>query len=199
MAGIKPKVKLARKNDEAFVPVSQLAVTLRWSTDVDLDLMVFFKAKDGTKGGVFSEGYPDGNLGSLENFPFMRLSGDAGLGATGGDNAEEIKIAKLEGIDEVYVVTINYTDAVEEKSSCFADYDGSVSIVPYKGQGFTDPNEKDSLEIPLTSRDPGHVAVICKIDNMSAVGPKVINMNDVMSLSDFAAKIPGASLILTSE
>lgn len=187
MAQLKRKITLGGKGEEAYVSVKQLMVTLRWSANVDLDLMAFYKAKDGKVGGVFSDNYPGGSMGSLNVFPFIELSGDAGVGGKGGDNEEVLRITKLDDVAELYIVTINYDDAVEKKAASFSQYDGAVTVMNDRGE---------AIEVPLNSKDKGHVAVICKIDNTSMIGAKLININDVMDLDLFLQKIPGASLIV---
>jgi len=187
MVQLKPKVTLTQKSQEAFVSVKQLIVKLKWTKDVDLDLMAFYKAKDGCTGAVFSENYPGGSLGNLNSFPFIELSGDAGVGATAGDNEEVLRITKLDDIAELYIVTLNYSDAIEQRDCCFADYDGSVSVTDDTGE---------NIEIPLNATDRGYVAVICRIDNTSAIGAKIVNMNEVMALDAFAQKLPGTDALV---
>ena len=189
MATLKRKVTLTTKDEEAYVSVKQLMVTLKWTTAVDLDLMAFYKTKDGKTGGVFSDNYPGGDLGSLNGFPFIELSGDEGVGGEEGENEEVIRITKLDDIAELYIVTINYDDAVDNKPSAFSNYDGSVTVMNDKG---------DAVEVLLNSQDKGHVAVICKIDNTSPMGAKLINKNDIMDLAKFAETIPGANLIVNA-
>ena len=84
MVEIKRKVTLQNKGDEAYVSVKQLMVTLRWTADVDLDLMAFYRAKNEQVGAVFSDNYPGGTLGSLNSFPFIEGTQDTGgVGETG--------------------------------------------------------------------------------------------------------------------
>jgi len=187
MVQLKQKVTLAEKGDDAYVSVKELMVTLKWTADVDLDLMAFYTTKDGQTGGVFSDSYPGGTLGSLNSFPFIQLSGDMGVGATGGDNEEVLRITKLDDIAELYIVALNYTDASQNKEVSFNAYDGSVVVTDDKGE---------TIEIPLNSTDRGHVAVIAKIDNTSPMGAKLINMNDIMDLGDFIGTVPGANLLV---
>jgi len=186
MAELKRKVTLKSKGEEAYVSVKQLMVTLKWTKDVDLDLMAFYKTKDGQTGGVFSDNYPGGSLGSLNSFPFIELSGDEGVGAVGGDNEEVLRITKLDDIAELYIATLNYTDASQKIASAFNDYDGSVVVMNDKGE---------AVEVPLNAAEKGHVAVICKIDNGSPMGAKLINMNDVMDLGTFVSTVPGANAL----
>jgi tellurite resistance protein TerA len=189
MVTLKPKVTLKVKGESAAIEIKRLIVSLKWKSEVDLDLMGFFKAKDGRVGGVVSDGYKPGSMGSLASFPFMQLSGDEGVGATGGDNQEIIRIEKLDEMLEVYIVAVNYTDTLAGTPSIFGQYDGVVTVLNEVGE---------TIEVPLDSLEPGNVVVICKIDNSGPIGPRLINMNDVMDLSEFDAKIPGTSLVLNS-
>jgi len=49
----KHKIVLENNGDNAYLSVKQLIITLKWTADVDLDLMAFYETKDGKKGGVF--------------------------------------------------------------------------------------------------------------------------------------------------
>lgn len=187
MASEREIIVLDKKGDEAYISIKQLIVTLKWTANVDLDLMAFYETKDGKKGGVFSDLYPGGSLGNLNTFPFIELSGDEGVDATGGDNEEVLRITKLDDIAEIYIVSINYTDATEKREVYFNSYDGNVTVMDDKGE---------KIEVPLNSPDRGHVAVIARIDNRSPMGAKLINMNDVMDLPDFVGTVPGADQIV---
>lgn len=184
---LKAKVILKNKGEEAYISVKQLMVTLKWTTSVDLDLMVFYKTKDGKTGGVFSDNYPGGSMGALNAFPFIQLSGDAGVGAKGGENEEVVRITKLDDMAEVYIVTLNYTDASAKKDVAFNAYDGGIVIMDDKGE---------SVGVPLNSSEKGHVAIIAKIDNTSPMGAKLINENRIMDLGTFASTIPGANALI---
>ncbi len=184
MADLKAKVTLQKKGDEAYISVKQLMVTLKWTKDVDLDLMAFYKAKDSRTGGVFSDNYPGGSMGSLNEFPFIQLSGDAGVGAKGGDNEEILRITKLDDLAELYICTLNYTDASEKKDASFGNYDGGIVVIDDKGE---------SVAVPLDSTESGHVAVIAKIDNTGPMGAKLINENRIVTLETFFSDIPGAN------
>ncbi|MHB9130457.1 MAG: TerD family protein [Armatimonadota bacterium] len=184
MPELKPKVILAGKGDEAFISVKQLMVTLRWRSAVDLDLMAFYKTKDGRVGGVFSDNYTGGSLGSLNSFPFIQLSGDEGVGAKGGASEETLCITKLDDMAEVWICTLNFTDAVANRPTTFSNYDAEVVVVDDKGE---------SVGVPLNSSAPGTVAVIAKIDNSGFMGAKMINVNQVMDMATFQRTVPGAT------
>lgn len=184
---IKRKVILQTKGEIAALPVRQLRVALRWTAPVDLDLMAFYRAKDGREGGVFSDNFPDGTLGSLNQFPYIALSGDAGVGAQEGDNEEVLHIAKLDEMAEVFICALNYTDAINHAPSAFSTYDGRVWVSTDNDQAF---------EIPLNATEKGVVAVIAKINNADGHGPILINENTIMTLPKFVSAIPGAKAIV---
>jgi tellurite resistance protein TerA len=187
MAEIKAKVVLKKKGEEAFIPIKQIMVQLKWTQDVDLDLMAFYKTKDGRVGGIFSDQYPGGSMGSMNAFPFIQLDQDAGVGGVGGENEENIRITKLDDMAEVYLCTLNYTDASQNKESSFANYDGHVVVMDDRGS---------SVAVPLDSPEKGHVAVVAKIDSTNPIGAKLINLNNILTLNDFVNQIPGANLLV---
>lgn len=188
MAQLQAKVTLQPKQ-EAVLPLTDLAVRLAWTADVDLDLMVFYRTNEGNQGGILSENYPSGNQGQAGQFPYITLDEDAGVGAIGGDNDENITIEKIDpSIAEYYIVTINYTDAVAGNTSTFSSYDGGVTV---KGH---EAGEEVSVAVPLDASERGHVALIARIDNTSGT-PKLINENKIMTLAQFSTEIPGATLV----
>ena len=70
-------MELKQKGESAAIGAfNQLKVSLIWTSAVDLDLMAFYKTKDGRTEGVYSDNYSGGNMGTLNSFPFMQLSGD---------------------------------------------------------------------------------------------------------------------------
>lgn len=188
MVDLKAKVVLNKKGEEAYVSVKQLMVTLKWTASVDLDLMAFYQTKDGREGGVFSDNFPGGELGSLNEFPYIQLSGDEGVGATGGDNEEVLRITKLDDLATLYICTLNYTDASQKKDSSFSEYDGGIMVIDDKGE---------SIAVPLNSTEHGQVAVIAKIDNTSPMGAKLINENKIIDLGTFVSTIPGAKSLVS--
>jgi len=186
MPQIKKKVTLQNKGDEAYVSVKQLMVSLKWTAAVDLDLMAFYRAKDGRTGGVFSENYTGGSLGSLNSFPFIQLSGDEGVSAKGGENEEILRVTKLDDLVELYICTINFTDASQSRTVPFRNYDAVVNVIDDKGEAVT---------VPLDSPQAGSVAVIARIDNSGFMGAKLVNENRIMDIPSFKSTIPGASTL----
>lgn len=184
---IKEKIVLKEKGQEASISLKQLVATLKWTDNVDLDLMGFYEAKDGRKGAVFTNLLPGGFMGDLNAFPFIQLSGDAGVGEAGGDNEEVMRITKLDDIKTLYIITLNYTDASQRKKSKFSNYNGRVELVDDKG---------GIIEVPLDSSDVGNVAIIAKIDNSSPIGPKLVNENRIVDMATFKQEIPAGDTLL---
>jgi uncharacterized protein involved in tellurium resistance len=153
---------------------------------VDLDLMAFYKSKSGQVGGIFSDNYEGGSFGSLTGFPYIYLSGDAGVGEVGGVKEETIQIGSMNELAEIHICAINFTDASKNRESTFSSYDAEITIVDEQGE---------AVVVPLNSAVQGTVAVIAKIDNSGMMGPKMVNENNIMKLSDFQSTIPGAGLL----
>lgn len=176
-------MELKQKGANAVVGgFKRMNVSLTWTAAVDLDLMAFYKRKDGTTGGLYSPNYKGGSLGDLDAFPFMRLSGDAGLGATAGDNRETLQIVRLGDLTELYIVAINFTDAVAGTGRVFADYDARVEVASDTG---------DKHVVSLDSTESGSVAVLCKFTS-DFMGASLINDSEVMDFQTFQERIPGA-------
>lgn len=200
---LKQKVTLKRKGDVAEVATfNKMIVTLNWELQdtgngelgPDFDLMAFYKCKDGKEGGICSSGYNQNvaDMGYINKFPWMELDKDdkpEGDSKVGDSASEEMKIAKLDEYDTVYICVINYEDALDGKPATFGNYNGFISVV-------TDSESGDNnFEIPLDSMESGHVVVVCRIDN-STGKPRLYNENKVLSLGKFAKEVPGSKLIL---
>jgi len=184
---LKKKVTLRRKSDSAlFTFDEKLQIDMKWSTNTDLDLCLFWKTKSGEIGGVFSDGFRQNkqDLGSLENFPFIEHKGDE-LAPKEGESQETIRVKSIDSLSELYVVVLNYEKAIDSIPSTFQEDSGRVEITTDKG---------DNLEVLVDAEESGHVYVVCKIEN-SDDGKKAINMREVMTLGQAFEKIPGFELI----
>ncbi len=177
-------MELKQKGEKADIGAfKQLKVSLIWTSAVDLDLMAFYKTKDGKTGGVYSDNYSGGSLGNLNQFPFIQLSGDEGVGAVGGDNREELIIVKLDEFEELFIVALNFTDASHNSNKVFANYDARIEVVSDKGEKHT---------VMLDSARPGSIALICKFTS-GFIANSLINDSEVMYFDEFKSRIPGAS------
>ena len=169
----------------SFVSISdfeRLKVELVWTSAVDLDLMVFYKTRDGGVGGVFSENYKGGTLGSLSTAPYIQLSGDAGVGAADGAKHEVVHVANLEHFEQLAVCALNYTDGAADSQAVFANYDAHVEVTTDDGEAFI---------VKLDSNEPGSVAMICKL-LPTFLGSDLVNKSEVMSVDKLRSVAPGA-------
>ena len=174
-------------SEEAYVEVKQAIVALEWTSDVDFALLALFKAKDGRTGGVWTKeitGSPANAQGDLNSFPFINLDQDAGVGATGGDNIETMRIAKLDDMQEVHFLCLNFTNAAGGAADTFSQYNGRVTLKQDNGEGF---------EVPLESTEAGHLVHVCTLE-LRIIGPKLKRVDKVISYgsADWAA-LPGAA------
>lgn len=155
-------MELKQKGAEANVgSFKQLLVTMKWSTAADFDLAACFQKKDGNFGIVYF-----GDMGDLNGFPYMQLSGDEGVGDEGGDNEEQMRITKLDDMTNVWLFAWDYGAVQGGKPARFGDSDLKVNVMDDTGT---------SHDVTLDVGTMGNVAVIAKIDNSSAIGAKLVN------------------------
>ncbi len=185
---LKRKVILKKKSETVLFSFSGLLkVRLLWNSSTDLDLCVFYKRKDDTVGGVFSNYFRQrrSDLGSLSEFPYMLHLGDAPEPSLGGESVEQINIVNLDEIAEAYICVLNYTKVIEGEESNFAKDSGRVEILSDSG---------DYYELKIDSAEEGHLYCVCSIKNNNGVNT-VVYQNIVMGLGTAYDVIPGMSLI----
>lgn len=185
---LKPKISLKRKGEAAaFTFNERMQIEMVWSSNTDLDLCLFWKTKDGKEGGVFSDGFNQNekDLGSLEEFPFIKHMGDKKTPRPGGEENEQIKVKDISTLSELYVVVLNYDKAIEKIPVTFSEDSGRVEITTDSG---------DNYEVPVDDSREGHVYLVCKIENESGE-KKAVNKGEVLTLGQAFKQIPGFKLI----
>lgn len=185
---LKKKITLRKKEEQAdFTFNGSLRVSLFWKSHTDLDLCIFFKKKDGTVGGVFSNEYrgKKSDLGSLEHFPYIKHAGDNKVPAPGGEENEQVDIVSLDEIDTAYAVVVNYDAAIDERDVTFADESGRIELMSDSG---------DYLEVLADSHDEGPVFEVCTIKNNDGTYA-LKNESKAMDLGTAFEDIPGFALI----
>ncbi|MDY4244875.1 MAG: hypothetical protein SOX65_00145 [Porphyromonas sp.] len=190
---LKKKVTLRKKQEQAdFTFDGKLKIKLIWKKmkedeDLDLDLCLFFKKKDGSVGGVFSNEYRDkkSDLGSLDKFPYILHMGDEEADGSKDEALEQINVASLDEIDEAYACIVNYTAADKELDVTYAQASARIEIQSDSG---------DYLEVLADSPDEGPVYCVCSIKNNGGTYA-LKNESQVMDLSRAFEDIPGFALI----
>jgi hypothetical protein len=187
---LKKKITLKRKESAPFTFNEKLQIDMKWTSNTDLDLCLFWKTKKGEVGGVFSDAYRTRktDLGTLDSFPYILHCGDELAPEGDNESQETIKVKSIDTLAELYILVLNYDKAVEMIPSTFHQDSGHVEITTDTG---------DNLEVAVDSTESGHVYLICKIDNTGSE-KKVINEKEVMSIGDAFGKIPGFELICNS-
>ncbi len=161
-------MELKQKGQEAFIPLKQLMVAMKWTTAADFDLAAAYEGKDGKQGMVYF-----GDLGNMNGFPYMQLSGDEGVGDSGGENEETMRITRLDEMNKVWIFCWDYGQMQSGASARFADSDVSLAIVDDAGK---------SVSVNLDSGEMGNVLCIATIDNSSPMGAKLINTSKIGTL-----------------
>lgn len=162
-------MELKQKGQEAQLgSIKQFMVTLKWTTAADFDLAAAYEAKDGKTGLVYF-----GEKGNLNDSPFMQLSGDAGVGDTGGDNKEEMRVMKIDDMKYIWVLCWDYGAVQEGKPARFAGSDVTVSLTDDKGTNHV---------VSLDTGDTGNTCVVATVDNSSAMGAKFVNISKAGTL-----------------
>lgn len=185
---LKRKVSLRRKGEEAvFTFDGRLKVRLLWQSSTDLDLCLFFKRKDGEVGGVFSNLFRQNkkDLGSLTEAPFIQHTGDAPEPAQGGESVEQVNVASLNDIEEVYICVLNYSKAIDGETVRFSTDSGRIELASDSG---------DYLEVPIDADQEGHLYHVCTIKKQGESNA-LINERAVLDLGTAFDKIPGFALI----
>ena len=151
--------------------MKQCMVSMKWTTATDFDLAALYEAKDGTKGMVYFN-----SLGDLNAMPFMKLSGDEGVGDTGGDNEETMRITKFDDMNHIHIVAWDYGAMTKGQAARFKESDVSVSLMDDSGTNH---------DVKIDTGDMGNVCVIASIDNTSPMGAKLVNASKVGLLKSF--------------
>jgi len=162
-------MELKQKGSSANVgSFKQLMVTMKWTTAADFDLAAAYEDKSGKKGLVYF-----GEMGDLNAFPYMQLSGDEGVGDTGGDNEEIMRITKLDEMKYVWILCWDYGKVQEGSPARFKDSDVSLTLMDDKGTAH---------KVTLDTGDLGNVALLAMIDNSSPIGAKLVNASKAGTL-----------------
>ena len=149
----------------------QLMVTMRWTTATDFDLAAAYEAKDRRRGLVYY-----GDMGDLNAFPYMQLSGDAGIDDTvdSGGNEETMLIARLDDMKYVWILCWDYEEVKVGRPARFEDSDVVLSVVDDQGSAY---------DVTLEAGARGNVAHMATIDNSSPVGARLVNASNAGTLN----------------
>jgi len=165
-----------------------MSSSLMWLKDDDLDLMLFYKTKEGDEGVIYSEDLPGGNGGELSEFPHIAC-GEGGVDDSSEDlvSYEKMELNELSPYDKVYFVATNYAELILKKQINFSEYKAILKISPRYQEIQEDPR----FLLKLTSEDMGSFLIIGEIK----VGEATLilkNINEVMTFEELKEKIPGA-------
>ena len=138
----------------------QFLITLRWTTAADFDLAAMYETSSGRIGMVYF-----GMRGDLNSFPYMQLSGDEGVGDTGGDNEEQMRITRLDEMKRIWLLCWDFGMVSAGAPARFHESDVRISVTDDLGR---------SYDVALDEGSAGNIAVVALIDN---AGPQVQFVN----------------------
>jgi len=154
-------MRLKQKGEESFISLKNLTVTMNWTTAADFDLAALYKTKSDATGLIYF-----GDLGKLDNFPFMALNKDEGVGDSAGNKQEMLTIAKLNEMKYVWLLCWDYNRVKVGEKARFKDSDVQLTITDQAGQNST---------VELDTNEESNVCCLAVIDNTSPSGAMLIN------------------------
>ena len=153
-------MQLKQKGASAHVgSFKQLLVTMKWTSSADFDLAACYQTTGGDHGLVYF-----GDLGKLNEHPYIELSGDEGQGDSGGDNEEQLRITKLDGMRFIWLIGWDYTQVQAGGPARFAGSDVSLSVMDDTGTNH---------DVTLDAGAMGNVCAIATIE-VSPIGSKLV-------------------------
>jgi len=156
----------------------QAKAALKWVSDeINLDLLVFYKTREGKIGGVYSSDYPTGNPGKLHEFPFIQL------GQSLQPNQQLFKFADLYLYETIQLVVISHEEVKVRTRKSYIEYRPRIELIF---------DNQQQVQIPLYLRKIGAVLLFCQISTDSAGQIEVLNNIDIVSLKQFQDTVPGA-------
>ncbi len=151
-------------------PITNIAVKLKWTKAVDLDLHAFYLTKDGNEHHV--------SYSNLDAGHGIRLDQDSGVGNTAGANEENLTVQSLNNIDRILFATnifklLKLFFGGKKSNDRFANYDGRIQFTTNHGQ---------VIEVPLQAQQQGNWCVLSLLDNSKQNMPSVTSINKVVDV-----------------
>jgi uncharacterized protein involved in tellurium resistance len=163
-------MELKQKGEESSIDVSKpLTVKMKWTTAADFDLAAAYETKEGKQGLVYF-----GDKGQLNQFPYMALSGDEGVGDKGGDNQENMRIERLDEMNFVWIFCWDYGRIQTGEAARFKDSDVRLTL--------TD-DTAHRIHVNINTGESGNVCCIATIDNSEVGETKLINYSETGTLT----------------
>lgn len=161
-------MKLKQKGDDAFISVKNLTVRMTWSTAADFDIAALYRTHQGQYGLVYF-----GDLGDLKKFPYIALNKDEGVGDMAGSKQEEMHIAQLQEMKQVWIFCWDYNMVKTGQRARFQDSDVTLNISDEQG---------NTLSVEIDTGEEGNVCCLAMIDNSSGTGAMLINASRAATL-----------------
>jgi len=143
-------------------PIGDIAVKLKWTKAIDLDLHAFYLTKDGQEHHVYFVDQDEGHG--------VRLDQDSGVGDTAGANEENLTVETLDNIDRILFATNIFGG--KESDDQFSNYDGKIQFTTNHGQ---------VIDVPLQAQEKGNWCVLSLLDSSNQNTPSITSINKVIN------------------
>lgn len=165
--------QLKAKHESALISnnFKQLMVSMRWTTPVDFDIFAVYQTQTGRLGIIY---YAD--MGDLNKFPYIQLSGDEGVNDTGGDNEETLVISNLTEMKYVWICCWDYQQVIKQTQGRFDNCDLSITVID-------DGENSGGIQIPLVDHSRGNTALVLTIDRSNPITSNLVNTSQVTTLN----------------
>lgn len=171
----KIRMELTEKGASAEVGgFEQLLVTMKWTSAADFDLAAVYEKDDGKLEMVYFN-----NKGSLNEAPFIQLDKDAGVGDTGGDNSETLRITKLDGKKKIHLVGWDYGQIKKGEAARFDGSDVHIEV---------QDNTGTKHDVKLCAGSMGNAALIATIE-ATPLGAKLSNTSKAELFKSFPGDV----------
>ncbi len=167
-------MELINKGDSAELgSMTACMLTLTWTAAADFDIAAVYKPKSGDAGMVY---FGNRDKVNLNEFPFMQISEDQGVGDTAGKNKEELRIANFADMESVWLVCWDYGAIQSGGPARFEGSDVKIALMD---------NDGASHAVSLEAGSVGNLSIVAQIDNSSPMGAKLVNCSQAGTLKSF--------------
>jgi uncharacterized protein involved in tellurium resistance len=159
---------LLQQGENVFLSIQPFNVALRWNIAADFDLAAAYQTHDNERGLVYF-----GDLGKRDEFPYIRLTQDQGVGDKQGHYQETISVFEFSAMKYIWFFCWDYHRAQSGEAARFAE--GKLSLHFGNGQW--------QSEVLLPDSPQGNVCCVAVLDNSRVGMPRLVNVSVMGMLS----------------
>ncbi|OUD11734.1 hypothetical protein TPSD3_16935 [Thioflexithrix psekupsensis] len=175
-------MQLFQQGEDVPLPNQPLNIALRWSGAADFDLAAAYQTHEDQRGLVYF-----GDLGKRDEFPYIRLTQDQGVGDKQGHYQEIIHISQFSTMKYIWFFCWDYHRAQNGEAARFTEGELSLHI----------SNPQWQLDLFLPESPNSNVCCIALLDNTRMDEPRLLNLSVMGMLSGLKSLSQLLSLVDT--